>query len=60
MEPLLYAAVGVLLGILAATAFARIRRTTRRARATFRRWRRTRLAVTQTPRKSRARKGARR
>ncbi|QUX27888.1 hypothetical protein KGD83_21795 [Nocardiopsis akebiae] len=60
MEPLLYAALGVLLGVLAAAAITRVRRTARRPRTTLRRWRRTRLTVTQTPRKTRPRKGARR
>ncbi|WP_150246150.1 hypothetical protein [Nocardiopsis quinghaiensis] len=60
MEPLVYAAAGVLLGVLAVTVIARIRRTTRRVRATLRRWRRTRLTLTHAPRKTTARKGARR
>ncbi|WP_304456013.1 hypothetical protein [Nocardiopsis sp. YSL2] len=51
---------GVLAGLLTALAVARIRRATRKTRATLRRWARTRLTITQAPRKAKARKGARR
>ena len=64
MEPLFLLAVGLLAGLLVALAVARIAHTTRKVRATLRRWARTRLVFTQAPRpkaKAKARKkGARR
>lgn len=51
MEPLILLAVGLAAGVLVALAVARIRRATRKMRATARRWSRTRLTVTQTPRR---------
>lgn len=60
MEPLFLLAVGLLAGLLVALATARTARATRKVRATLRRWSRTRLTVTQTPRRRKTAKKGRR
>lgn len=60
MEPLILLAVGLVAGVLLALAVARLHRATRKMRATLRRWSRTRLTVTQTPRRRKTAKKGRR
>jgi hypothetical protein len=62
MEALYLIAVGLLAGVLITLVVARAARTARKTRSTLRRWARTRLVLTQTPRRKKTtarRKGAR-